>query len=794
MSFIKTVIIISCSLLFVNDLTAQYYNLEGKVYDQENSSPVYNAEIILSNGMQAKSESDGSFKFINLELGYYTIDFTHVNYHAKSVSVELISDSAITVVLHPKLFNLENVIVTSGKYEKNINDLSFPVSYITSTQVLKNPFNTVPELLQYEPGISLMKDGMWGTEISIRGLSRSNIVTLMDGNRIETANDLGARLSMIDMNDIERIEVVKGAASSLYGTGATGGIVNIISKSGTYQDDFYIKGNFTGGYNSVNNLATGGINVFSGDQSWSAKLSTFYREAENTKTPSGTLDNSQFKDYSFSSLVQIKTFENQELKFNYQQFKAEDVGIPGASDLFPVNATVRYPLELRRMIDAEYSINSISSLFNKLSLKYFNQFIRRDVENIPHITQTIPGAGGQPAKRVSVLEISPGADHNTNGLQVQSNITFDKNHFMIAGIDYWQRSYKGERSKIQKIEMINNLSGEVIKTINKTIVEKPLPDAEFNSAGIFIQDDLQLIDQKLSLTISGRFDYIWVGNKETKNPIYEITDGFVDSSPASQVIIWNSGDAVNNSYSYSAGIIYSYNDLLKLSFNAARSFRAPSLEERYQYIDLGSLVRLGDPQLEPETGNYFDAGIKFQKGSFRLNSNLFLNVMDNLVSEIPGLYEGRSALIKTNVSSARFYGFEINFDYQLSYNSLLYANASYVRGRNTSDESDLPQIPPLNGLLGVKTKLFDLFEIDFSGIAFDSQKFVAESEIPTPGYVYFNLFCNSNIYKIGLLNFRFSFGIENLLNKEYRNHLSTSRGLIKSEPGRNAFLRVNIQW
>ena len=55
-------------------------------------------------------------------------------------------------------------------------------------------------------------------------------MTLIDGNRVETATDLTASLSMTDVNDIERVEVVKGAQSSLYGTGAMGGIVNIITR------------------------------------------------------------------------------------------------------------------------------------------------------------------------------------------------------------------------------------------------------------------------------------------------------------------------------------------------------------------------------------------------------------------------------------------------------------------------------------------------------------------------------------------------------------------------------------
>ena len=82
-------------------------------------------------------------------------------------------------------------------------------------------------------------DGVWATNINIRGLGESRLVTLVDGNRVETATDLTASLSMIDINDIERVEIIKGAQSSLYGTGAMGGIVNIITKDGHFAEKPY---------------------------------------------------------------------------------------------------------------------------------------------------------------------------------------------------------------------------------------------------------------------------------------------------------------------------------------------------------------------------------------------------------------------------------------------------------------------------------------------------------------------------------------------------------------------------
>ena len=108
---------------------------------------------------------------------------------------------------------------------------------------------------------------------------------------------------------------------------------------------------------------------------------------------------------------------------------------------------------------------------------------------------------------MSVLKITPSADHNNNNAQIQSNFwLFDSNN-LIFGLDYWDRSYNGERERYQLIEIFDSL-GNVISTTNKVIGEKPLPNSTYSSLGIFAQDDFKLFEDKLSTTIGLRNDFI----------------------------------------------------------------------------------------------------------------------------------------------------------------------------------------------------------------------------------------------------------------------------------------------
>ena len=137
---------------------------------------------------------------------------------------------------------LEDVVVSSLKIDKKLAETPANLSIVNSLDFKRNSSFTTADVLSKEPGIAMSSDGMWSKGLNVRGLGEDRMVTLIDGNRVETATDLTASLSMIDVNDIERVEVIKGAQSVLYGSGAMGGIVNVITKDGYFADKAYVHG------------------------------------------------------------------------------------------------------------------------------------------------------------------------------------------------------------------------------------------------------------------------------------------------------------------------------------------------------------------------------------------------------------------------------------------------------------------------------------------------------------------------------------------------------------------------
>jgi outer membrane receptor protein involved in Fe transport len=507
----------------------------------------------------------------------------------------------------------------------------------------------------------------------------------------------------------------------------------------------------------------------------------------NTATPEGQLLNSQFTDNNISFRAGIKPFKGHELKFNYQRFNARDVGIPGGS-AFPVSAIASYPAGMRQLYSAAYIIKYPVRIIDQFEIRYFHQYILRDVELI-----TGPA-----------VSITPSGYHRTNGILIQCNRQAGSHHRIIGGLDIWQRHLETEREKTV-IRDVKDSLGNIVDQIRIVRGEIPVPASSFTSTGIFLQDQAGFFRQKLMFTFGGRFDLIHVRNDKTVDPSYIINDEIRDDHPPDQRITFETGYVRNFSWSADISLLYHPFPDYDVTLTGSRSFRSPSLEERFKYIDLGSTVRIGDPELLPEDGYFFDAGMRIWKERFHFTGNIFVNTMKNLIAEVqdtayynysdqPGRTDTIPALINSNVARARLYGFDATASYNFFDGLTLTASISFVRGKDLVDNKNLPQIPALNGRLGLRYNLPEIAGIEFySNLVADQDK-IAGGERATTGYASYDLSLYTAQIKTAITNFSVSGGIQNITDRAYMNHLSTNRGVIKYEPGRNFYIRLKLEF
>ena len=129
-------------------------------------------------------------------------------------------------------FALDTMVVTATRTMKQLQEVPASVSVVTAADIEKRSINSVPEALQTLPGVYMSQANSFGSsgEIQIRGFSSDNVLLLVDGMPMNSAYNNDIQWEMLPVENIERIELAKGAGSSLYGGRAVGAVINIITK------------------------------------------------------------------------------------------------------------------------------------------------------------------------------------------------------------------------------------------------------------------------------------------------------------------------------------------------------------------------------------------------------------------------------------------------------------------------------------------------------------------------------------------------------------------------------------
>lgn len=788
-------------------VSAQNLSISGKVTDSGTRQGLAYVYVQVKNSSTQNvftglTNQDGGFTLKNLIAGNYLLSVTSLGYYpaTREVRVTEAGNDSIGIALKPALIPLGEVQVSSLRYNKIERDVALPVTVVPREYFPRQSAITLSDVLSREPGLSLYRDGGWSTSVNIRGLGENRLVSLVDGNRIETASDLVAGLSMFDVNEIERVEIIKGAASSIYGTGALGGVVNILTRKGQYYDRPAIHGSATGVYQALNNLIGTHVDLESGSKVWKVRVSGGYRTAGNYKTPDGIQPNSQFTDQNLNAALGLKPFNNHELEINVQHFQAFHVGIPGGAPFGPT-ATATYPEEKRQLISGKYTIKNLLPAMDEISFRIYDQYILRDVEIIPNTPPSVVGN-----TRLTAEKVLPRGEHNTSGMVLESKWKTGEKSLFVGGIDLWQRKLVTSRDKYIKQEILDAF--EMVKATMQVIrSEKPNPDSRFGSAGFFFQHESSHMNDKLSLTLGARLDRIRVANDKGLDPFAISINGVLKEPVPNQRVVFEADTIGTWSWSANAGALYHLFKNLDITANVGRSFRSPSLEERFKYIDLGSKVRLGDPNLKPEKGLFGDIGLRIWKDRLQVQANGFINYLNDMIVEIPGVFvytlntgpdtgltDTLPALQNANVDRALLTGFDGSVNYQLFSNAVVYARASYVRGINLEQNSDLPLIPPFSTGAGFRYHVPGVFTVEWTTSWIAAQNKIAVGEATTQSYFLSDFSLYSASKEIGIASFQLFSGVDNVFNKSYRNHLATNRGMILVEPGRNVFVKLVMRF
>lgn len=206
--------------------------------------------MIKEKGIGTAADEQGRFSLQNVPPGSYKLRISYLGYEPQVKSLEVSEDQAVKleVQLNEEAEALDDVVVTATRTARSVEEIPVPVQLIDKEQIERIGSLRLDEVLQEQTGLQMISDH--GSGLQMQGLSSDYILILIDGEPVigRTAGTMD--LSRLTVNNIERIEIIRGPSSSLYGSEAMAGVVNIITKG----NDIGWQGSLGTQYRSFNTL------------------------------------------------------------------------------------------------------------------------------------------------------------------------------------------------------------------------------------------------------------------------------------------------------------------------------------------------------------------------------------------------------------------------------------------------------------------------------------------------------------------------------------------------------------
>ena len=207
---------------------------------------------------------------------------------------------------------------------------------ISSQSLNRNTPATAAEPLESLPGVSVAGAGFWNVIPVIRGLGGNRALVLIDGDR---ENNLWSGRSplvpFVDVSNVEKIEVVKGPASVLYGTDAHGGVVNVITKTPNFygEEKWAFRNSFAGRYSSVDKGSYGRYGISGGGYGLGGNFALSKRDADDYKDGAGnTVQNSQFDAWNLDFKTRYQLNNDHVVSATFRSNTIDDMGVTKKAD------------------------------------------------------------------------------------------------------------------------------------------------------------------------------------------------------------------------------------------------------------------------------------------------------------------------------------------------------------------------------------------------------------------------------------------------------------------------------
>lgn len=710
-----------------NKLSAS--SLTGRILNAENSEPVVNAVIrILDTDIYYTTSSDGSFKIENISYNKIKLKITHISFQEKLVEVDFSKQNNQNLVIYliPRTVTLAPVIVTENNYISKFEEFNDYTNVLKGKELQRDLSLSLASTLKNATGLAVRSMGPAPSRPVIRGLGQDRVLISEDGNKTTDLSSTSPDHAVtLEPFTVNRIEVLRGPKILTKTSTTIGGVVNVVRDE--IPREIHNQVHLTlGGYaETVNNGFLGAIQTEIPYKPFALRLELSSRKADDLNTPIGKLKNSYAKNSNLSAGLSFIE------KFGYVgtsvRFFDLRYGIPGGFiGAHPKGVNIDM---YRRQLNLESVINLDNEIFKTLELNFSNVYYR-------HKEFEASGRIGAEFRILNTLS-------HVN-LHHQRLSLFESG---ILGLSFEHRDF--------------GIGGFVFTP----------PSNSLNISAYIFEN---YSNGKLSFEAAARYNF------DKIKPKYEK--------------LYSSIGAVKektfNTYSLSISGMYQLTERVYLGTNISKSSRTPTIEELFSegpHLAAYSF-EVGNPNLSAEGGIGTEIFIYHKFDNLFFNLNFFYNHLNSYIiprntGEIN--YQTFLPIYKTSSVNALIYGVDGEIEWKIFDNFSFHSSISYTKGLIKESSSPLPQIPPLKGLFEIKYSSENIV-VGFNSESAASQRRVDEFELPTSGYVVFNTFFQLAVSWGNFIN-NISISVDNILNSEYRNHLSRVKSILP-EAGRN--LRV----
>lgn len=655
----------------------------------------------------------------------------------------------------------ETLVVTANRSESSLWESPATIQVIDH-QTLKNATSTsIADDLQDIPGVEVTDNALAGRkQIRIRGEASSRVLILIDGQEVtyqRAGQNYGGGL-LIDESSLERIEVVKGPYSVLYGSQAIGGVVNFITKKG---GDKPLAGTVKAVYNSAtagweeSAAAWGSIGQFD------YRINGSYSDQGDRDTPDGRLPNTNFRNNSQGVWLGYN-LGNQHFGLSLDRYKLatqtyfEDPD--GEYDAF----SVKIPKLEREKIGLFYDIDVDGDYLKKIHLDAYEQTIDRKFENEVATTQAIPF----PIQSLSVRNQTNTNDKQyTQGITLQSNFSLPANNSLVVGTQY-------KRDRVSQTSNGFTSQKSLTGIVNTETQTYSYNESEQSTTSLFAQNDWRFADN-WTWTLGAR--QYWLSSKLTRGDGYSVTKGVTtDTSLAEQ-------SAHDNELVTATSLRYSGFDNVELRAAFAQGYVFPTLTQLFMQTVAGGGTTYGNPDLKAEHSNNYELGARYNGNMWMVDGAVYYSEAKDYIASIAcsgqALCNGNTTSSRggyyyyDNIDRAKTWGMELSAEYN-GWIVSPYVSGNLIRRQyegKTIKTTNTGE-PTINGRVGLKHTLMlnaaNVTSDVYIRAASSAKDDTGSKEVRTPGWATLNLAVNTEFgandqYQVNL-------ALNNLTDKRYR--------------------------